>query len=550
MAFAFQVQVAYCNNTKTRQVYLERTLNYNEFMIQLVEKITSLRFAEFQVAYENDEGTWITMSDNQVDITDMYRCATPVNNAEYRRIKIRIMEGCSPVIRETTDCDRFGKERCYSNPKKLKFDSDGVTTCSQHLQQPVESDDDDPYVTPLELDIKAKKEELREMEAEMKIIELDIARENEKYVSNVVEDSTKKRCSKCHLREGHSRKNCPYTECKSASVCGDISHPAHIDEKKELNILGKQRDDLNRDIKKKQIELKQKTELCETLMSSFEKKIEVALINSNRELYMVNTAAGPQPKRYLLNKHKNILRIHYGGKIPDNLEEAKKSFPKIIHRYTNKMHLGPTSDSRAKSRDINRRRLLETNPVRPITFPSTASTHTEEVAATQSGQAVDTISVVTGKQNPMYPTSRKEEAEQIQRAVALSSTQRNSPFEASHHVSSPSPTVTVNRPSSQHHGQMTDHSNYYYQSGMSPYGYPTMYSQLMPYYIQPPSPYDAMYGVGSFPMTSNFSIPPTPPAPPPSTSSSTQQDATTDGNSAVPITPFPSIYQPSAPPSE
>ena len=95
MAHAFQVQVNYRN--KTRQIYLKGTVTYSEFCHAITEQIPSIGFTEFQVNYENEDGIIVTMSDNEVDICDLFRCALPVKNADYRRIRVSLVEGCSPA---------------------------------------------------------------------------------------------------------------------------------------------------------------------------------------------------------------------------------------------------------------------------------------------------------------------------------------------------------------------------------------------------------------------------------------------------------------------
>jgi hypothetical protein len=67
---------------------------------KISEQIQSLA-PDYQILYRNEEGDYITLSSDPMDIQDMFRCSSEVKDAEYRRLKLRIVEGCSPDVRAT-----------------------------------------------------------------------------------------------------------------------------------------------------------------------------------------------------------------------------------------------------------------------------------------------------------------------------------------------------------------------------------------------------------------------------------------------------------------
>ena len=95
---------------KYRQFYIDKTVTYQELVSALRLNVPSLAGFEFQIVYINDGGTKITLYDNNLDVADLFRCSTAVINAEYRRVKISIIEGSFPAIQENRkqgrrDCD-------------------------------------------------------------------------------------------------------------------------------------------------------------------------------------------------------------------------------------------------------------------------------------------------------------------------------------------------------------------------------------------------------------------------------------------------------------
>ena len=84
----FQFQVSY--RGKIRQFYMpgesEKICDYSKLLENIVTNISSLFGIVFQIQFCNDEGEWITLSENMCDVRDLFRCARPIAN--FRRIKL------------------------------------------------------------------------------------------------------------------------------------------------------------------------------------------------------------------------------------------------------------------------------------------------------------------------------------------------------------------------------------------------------------------------------------------------------------------------------
>ena len=96
LSIMFQIQVNY--REKVRQFYINEILtDYSQLIESIVTNINSLFGCVFQVQYLNDEDIWITLGGNREDVRDMFRCSRIIENAEFKRVKIKIVEGCSHI---------------------------------------------------------------------------------------------------------------------------------------------------------------------------------------------------------------------------------------------------------------------------------------------------------------------------------------------------------------------------------------------------------------------------------------------------------------------
>ena len=362
----FQFQVSY--RGKIRQFYMpgesENNCDYSKLVENIVTNISSLFGIVFQIQFCNDEGEWITLSENICDIRDLFRCARPIAN--FRRIKLKIIEGCSPAPQHSQ------KDIEEEHEEEVEY------THSPKRKKPKRLDFEDylsSYKSPIDLDIEAKKEELDTMEIRLISYEEEYERTAFKYSGGSTRQSNKsgKQCGKCHLFQNHRKNNCPNDTCVSAIMCGDVTK--HPEESGELRDVADRKNKLSMDLKKAKQELELKLKVKNKMNSSFEKRLEPILIESNRKKYLADTTFGIRPRQALLNEDLAILERHYKGVYPRDIAYEKNNFQKIIARANKE--LSGTRKPESSVRD-----MLTNNPIYSVNFPKSASaTHSNPESA-------------------------------------------------------------------------------------------------------------------------------------------------------------------------
>ena len=148
--YQFQVN----HRDKCRQFYVQSEIKgYSGVVEQIISNINTLFGVVFQIQYLNDENAWITLSENDEDIKDLFRCSRIVPFADFRRIKVKIVEGCSPAPTPTSDSTKSWQRTTgvspppTKHPKRLSF---------EHVEDDSYAGITD-YKSPIELDIDRKK---------------------------------------------------------------------------------------------------------------------------------------------------------------------------------------------------------------------------------------------------------------------------------------------------------------------------------------------------------------------------------------------------------
>lgn len=78
----YQFQTFY--REKCRQFYIiAECRNYSAIVEHIISNINTLFGVVFQIQYLNDESQWITLSENEEDIKDMFRCSRTVEGADF-----------------------------------------------------------------------------------------------------------------------------------------------------------------------------------------------------------------------------------------------------------------------------------------------------------------------------------------------------------------------------------------------------------------------------------------------------------------------------------
>ena len=141
-------------------------------------------------------------------------------------------------------------------------------------------------------------------------------------------DKTIQQCSKCHMRDGHVRRRCPWPDCPGPESCNDLEkHPSEkkmvSDASSELRAKEKEVERLERDMVLK------KSAIADT-QKSFKYQVLSALINTNVEKYTFATSSGRAMRQTVINNDVYILEKHHGGKIPRDIKCESTKFQNII----------------------------------------------------------------------------------------------------------------------------------------------------------------------------------------------------------------------------
>lgn len=187
--------------------------------------------------------------------------------------------------------------------------------------------------TPVQRFLRHKRDTIGELQSnlEQKRARLSGMRNN---IYVVQEQNTNKQsnssCGNCHLRLGHTRRNCTFSPCRSVYSCGLLEK--HPDEKKSMNALQNETSQLERKIQKLQAEYDSYVKVKTSSDHSKTKQIEDNLVAENPSRYINTNGA---KNWMLLNKDVAILekKLHVNkAGLPDRksmmrmLQESTKEF--------------------------------------------------------------------------------------------------------------------------------------------------------------------------------------------------------------------------------
>ena len=129
-------------------------------------------------------------------------------------------------------------------------------------------------------------------------------------------------CSKCHLREGHNRLNCPYPlACSSSAYCKNISK--HPEEKTVLKELIKQGTEEGNKLTSMREDLNVKQQAASKVASRYVNRVKDTIIATDPEKYTREVNGKVVEDWCKINRDSKILERSFKGKIPSP-EEAKK----------------------------------------------------------------------------------------------------------------------------------------------------------------------------------------------------------------------------------
>ena len=137
--------------------------------------------------------------------------------------------------------------------------------------------------------------------------------------------SNRMMCGNCHLRTGHTRRNCTFDSCNSARSCGDIDK--HCDEKARRRKLTSEIASLETHLKSTIDVQHSSKKTHEKLEESFAARIEQDIIDTNPNLYIQNGIKNWS----LIHKHVAVLENLCQGKLP-----RRNEIPRLLKTGLNK----------------------------------------------------------------------------------------------------------------------------------------------------------------------------------------------------------------------
>lgn len=191
------------------------------------------------------------------------------------------------------------------------------------------------YKSPTELMMTELEENLKIKRVELESAKTYLSDLKERYCSDsVIIDKTIPQCSKCHLRDGHSRRRCPWGECQGPESCSDVDK--HPNEKKMLLESSADCRAKESEIQKIERDIANKKIAITETQTSFKYRVMSTLINTNINKYTFSTTAGRALRQTTINNDVYILEKHYKGKVPVDLKDAAKNFQSIINDFNGK----------------------------------------------------------------------------------------------------------------------------------------------------------------------------------------------------------------------
>ncbi|CAG2251368.1 unnamed protein product [Mytilus edulis] len=141
-------------------------------------------------------------------------------------MKLRIFDGCSPQVSGfSTDMRDVMEPKCLFESSRDPVEALG-SDCKRQLRKSV-------YRSPLQLFIDELEDEVH-----FKSVEFESAKEHLKSLEkkftnpNLNIDKTKSQCGQCHMRLGHTKRNCELGVCDGPQMCNDLDK--HDVEKKQF----------------------------------------------------------------------------------------------------------------------------------------------------------------------------------------------------------------------------------------------------------------------------------------------------------------------------
>ena len=320
-----------CEVITTDESYL---VNFEVLLEILRSKIDCLQFIpdeELRIQYEDDEDTFVNLRVGE-SFRDALRCAKAVSGTAFRRLKIKVQwqpkstpemivskrreitEQKTSSCTATSSTGGASKKQLLFDDKKCTFPTSASTRMS--VPTPFESYTDrlksntTTTSSPVDRMLARKWETIETATKELENAKLQ--KENfERELSKAVllNSGTMSICGKCHLKLGHTRRNCDGEDCTSVMLCGVLDK--HPGEKSTRRSLAQKVTKCKTQLANLQSDYKTKFEAYKSVEDSFAKKIEEDIIASDPPRYISNGVKNWA----LLNKHVALLQKKCNGKL-------------------------------------------------------------------------------------------------------------------------------------------------------------------------------------------------------------------------------------------
>lgn len=206
-------------------------------IIQRCPSLSHLSAANLRIRYEDDEGSYINLElgDPKLFI-EMWENAKEVPGREYRRVKLKACEinsPCPTVVDRGNISEKTRQDTpCPPSRRRLpvveltsssNYDSDFTTTSTITSNDKAAESQYNSMSTPLDRLFKNIEKEIQTVSNDIASKKTQLHRLTSEVESARIVNEDKNNilvCGQCHLREGHTKRNCTLGVCTSAKSCG------------------------------------------------------------------------------------------------------------------------------------------------------------------------------------------------------------------------------------------------------------------------------------------------------------------------------------------
>ena len=277
--------------------------------------------------YLDDQGDYCVLGDDKQSFQEMLNCAKVTGSADSicYRLNLKITASEQSPVEELPSSISSRPNRATGarhSRKKLSFVEDDTPPHDENILVSLnESRQVTTVSSPLESYVTSQQEQVKRQSLKVEAIQRKIdAYKGERTPTALI--SSLPVCSKCHLREGHNRLNCPYPlSCSSSVYCQNINK--HPEEKTVLKELIKQGTDEGNKLASMREDLNLKQQAASKVASRYVNRVKDTIIATDPEKYTREVNGKVVEDWRKINRDSKILEKSFKGKIPSP-EEAKK----------------------------------------------------------------------------------------------------------------------------------------------------------------------------------------------------------------------------------